>query len=406
MIDRDYWNAVALVHGKISEDTKIDWKRVVEKAEKEFTLPVIYYGLWEKERNNVLLEEQLDREMSEYTCQIALRSFSQCVDLERVLLAAGKRQIKMVCFKGHVLAQTYPEWKTRISGDSDIFVYEQDREKAEQFLEELGYQKDRKNSKNMVPVYVNRARQHVIELHFSLWEDYEGTQMEKLQSMRLTEEENLIQIQIQIGKAVAWTLNPASHLIFQMFHIIKHFVVQGVGTKYLFDIAYFVNAHKESIDVEYFWHCMEQLHYSDFCVCWFLLCVQCLNMDDSILRGRALDDLEQKKERLLDDLMEFSEKKELDYKVITLMSPYLEGKERASGGSFQRKLALIFPKPDTLQDDFAYAKKHPMLLPFAWVHKWCRFIVNRLRGKSGGATEKLSEADRRIAMMQYMNLFE
>ena len=33
MIDRDYWNAVALAQGKIGEDTKIDWKRAVEKAE-------------------------------------------------------------------------------------------------------------------------------------------------------------------------------------------------------------------------------------------------------------------------------------------------------------------------------------------------------------------------------------
>ena len=191
-----------------------------------------------------------------------------------------------------------------------------------------------------------------------------------------------------------------------MFHIIKHFVVQGVGTKYLFDIAYFVNAHKESLDMEYFWQCMDQLHYSDFCVCWFSLCTQYLNMEKTIISGRKLVGLEQKKERLLDDLMEFSEKKELDYKVITLMSPYLEGRECASGGSLQRKLALIFPKPDALQDDFAYAKKHPVLLPFAWVHKWCRFIVNRLKGKSSGAAEKLSEADRRIAMMQDMNLFE
>ena len=402
--NQDYWKAVALACGVTDEDSGIDWYQAVEKAEKEGTLQIIYYGLWKNGKNDLLPNRKLDQEMRAGTCQAALQSFSQCVDLERVLLAAEKREIKMVCFKGHVIAQTYPEWKTRISCDSDIFVYERDRKKAVQLLEELGYRKDLENSKRLVPVYVNEARNHTIELHFSLWEDYEGAQMEKLEAMRLTDEETLIPV--QIGDASAWTLNPTNHLIFQMFHIIKHFVVQGIGTKYLFDLAFFVNAHKASLERERFWNCMDQLHYSDFCICCFSLCVQYLNMADSILVGKELPDLERKKERLLDDLMEFAERTEFDYKVITLMSPYLEGRERASGGSLRRKLALIFPGPDALQEDFAYAKRHHLLLPLAWVHKWCRFIKNRISGKSSSASAKLSEADRRIAMMQDMNLFE
>lgn len=401
--NHDYWKAIALVCGVTNEDSGIDWQQVVRKAKKEETLQILYFGLWEK-GNTALLDMQLDKGMKEYTCKKAVKSFSQRVDLERVLLAAEERGLKLVCFKGYVLAQTYPEWKTRISNDSDIFVYERDWKNAEELLVELGYEKDLENSKNLVPVYVNKARNHVIELHFSLWEDYEGAQMEKLEAMRLTDEEILIPV--QVGNASAWTLNPTNHLIFQMFHIIKHFAVQGIGTKYLFDTAFFVNAYKTSLDREYFWKCMAQLHYSDFCVCWFSLCAQYLNMDDSILCGRELADLEQKKERLLDDLMEFTEKKEFNYKVIALMSPYLEGRESASGGTLSRKLALIFPTPDALQDDFDYAKRHHMLLPFAWVHKWCRFIKNRISGKSSSVSEKLSEADRRIAMMQDMNLFE
>lgn len=403
MTNKDYWKVVMLACGKSSDGTKIDWQQVVRKAKKEETLQILYFGIWEK-GNTDLLDMQLDKGMKEYTCKKAVKSFSQRVDLERVLFAAEERGLKLVCFKGYVLAQTYPEWKTRISSDSDIFVYERDRKNAEQLLVDLGYRKDLKNSKSMVPVYVNKDRNHVIELHFSLWEDYEGVQMEKLEAMRLTDEETLIPV--QVGNASAWTLNPTNHLIFQMFHVIKHFAVQGIGTKYLFDTAFFVNAHKQSLDREHFWKCMDQLHYSDFCVCWFALCVQYLNMDDSILCGKELSDLEQKKERLLDDLMEFTEKKEFDYKVIALMSPYLEGRESASGGTLSRKLALIFPKPDALQEDFDYAKRHHVLLPFAWVHKWCRFIKNRISGKSSSASAKLSEADRRIAMMQDMNLFE
>ena len=258
------------------------------------------------------------------------------------------------------------------------------------------------DSKEMVPVYVHPFRNHKIELHFSLWEDYEGYQMELLDSMQLTREESLIKI--KIGNADAWTLSPTNHLIFQMFHIIKHFVVQGIGTRYMLDITCFVNHHLNELDKDMFWSCMEQLHYTDFCIHYFRLCIKYLNLKQDILPNHDCPDDLEKQDKLLSDMMAFSNREKADYKVITLMSPYLEGRETRSGGSVMRKLRLIFPKPDVLQDDFAYAKKHHILLPIAWVHKWGRFVKNRLTGKSTSAVNKLEEADSRIAIMQEMKL--
>lgn len=398
---KEYWDALGVALGCKETREHIDWKVVEEIAKEQITLPVLYHGLWANGRLG-LLPQEIQEEWKEITCVTAIREMSRNADLERVLQAAAEWNIKLICFKGNVIARLYPEWKTRISGDSDIYVYERDKSKAVKLLQDLGYRQYMEDSKEMVPVYVHPFRNHKIELHFSLWEDYEGYQMELLDSMQLTREESLIKI--KIGNADAWTLSPTNHLIFQMFHIIKHFVVQGIGTRYMLDITCFVNHHLNELDKDMFWSCMEQLHYTDFCIHYFRLCIKYLDLNQDILPNQDCLDDENKQDKLLTDMMAFSNREKADYKVITLMSPYLEGRETRSGGSVMRKLRLIFPKPDVLQDDFAYAKKHHILLPIAWVHKWGRFVKNRLTGKSTSAVNKLEEADSRIAIMQEMKL--
>lgn len=398
---KEYWDALGVALGCKETREHIDWKVVEEIAKEQITLPVLYHGLWANGRLG-LLPQEIQEEWKEITCVTAIREMSRNADLERVLQAAAEWNIKLICFKGNVIARLYPEWKTRISGDSDIYVYERDKSKAVKLLQDLGYRQYMEDSKEMVPVYVHPFRNHKIELHFSLWEDYEGYQMELLDSMQLTREESLIKI--KIGNADAWTLSPTNHLIFQMFHIIKHFVVQGIGTRYMLDITCFVNHHLNELDKDMFWSCMEQLHYTDFCIHYFRLCIKYLDLNQDILPNQDCLDDENKQDKLLTDMMAFSNREKADYKVITLMSPYLEGRETRSDGSIMRKLRLIFPKPDVLQDDFAYAKKHHILLPIAWVHKWGRFIRNRLTGKSTSAVNKLEEADSRIAIMQEMKL--
>ena len=399
----EYWSALGIALGLNTDEIPLNWNSIAYIACKQRTLPILYHGLW-LQGKEALLPDKLRAQMKKDTCYNSVIGFSRRMDLFRVLKAAVEQNIKMVCFKGYILADTYPEWKTRVSSDSDIYVYERDREKAQNLLCSLGYEIEAEKSKKQVPVYIHKERKHIIELHFSLWEDYEGKQIDILDNMKITNEKSLIQVRLE--DMDIWTLSPTNHLIFQMFHIIKHFTVQGIGSRYMLDITFFVNRYIKEIDVPYFWNCMEQLHYTDFCMNYFSLCIEYLRLNEDILEANAMNCSESKKLRLLEDMMKFDKGEQNDYKVITLMSPYLEGRETHSGGSITRKLKLIFPSADALQDDFAYAKKHKILLPFAWVQKWCRFINNRIHGRSQSAFSKIEEADDRVAMMKEMNLLE
>ena len=55
-----------------------------------------------------------------------------------------------------------------------------------------------------------------------------------------------------------------------------------------------------------------------------------------------------------------------------------------------------------------YAKKIPLLLPVAWVHKWLNFIFYKIRHHNGtySASEKLRAADKRITLLKDSGLLK
>jgi len=62
--------------------------------------------------------------------------------IEHLMQEANKEEITLVIFKGRVLAELYPNPLLRSSGDTDIFVYPEESDKAIEILERLGYVKD------------------------------------------------------------------------------------------------------------------------------------------------------------------------------------------------------------------------------------------------------------------------
>lgn len=272
-------------------------------------------------------------------------------------------------------------------------------------MEALGYTLDVENTKEKVKVYVHSARNHMVEVHYSLWEDYEGSQVAILDSLQLTEVSDLQSYMLE--DTIAYTLSPTNHFIFQLFHIIKHFVVKGIGIKQLIDVFYFLNEYGTEIDYARFWSAMDLLGYAEFCRNYFYIAIDYLGMDNSVVAYRKYICDEEKRDTLLEELMTYGREKGGAYDIIAIMSPYLEGRVGTKKSNrFIRILKLLFPMPDVLQDDFSYAKKYHTLLPIAWVHKWCRFLWNRLNQRSISATQKMQMADKRLKLMQEFDLMK
>lgn len=322
--------------------------------------------------------------------------------LQSVLKEAKKRGITLVSFKGCVLSDLYPQFTMRITSDSDLYVAEGQREEAVQLLLDCGYEQYMEKSKEMVPVF--HKERHTIELHYCLWEDYTGEKMNILEKCRLTETSSFLELK-PCGIDVV-TLGYTEHLIFQMFHVIKHFIVESVGYRYLMDITLYVNRYRKEIDWKRFWNSMKDLGYDRFSEVFFWCCCEYLGMTEAVIEGRQPVSQEEI-QILLGEIIQLEERDKKDaYQLLGIMSSYLTGARKVADKKWKRKLQVLFPGIKSLSDDYKYAKKCPLLLPVAWVHRSILFAFKYQKRKENwyNSQEKLSAAEYRIALLEKLHL--
>lgn len=353
-------------------------------------IPASLLELWGRRvRNNLLMESK------------------KFAAIRRILIEAEKEGIILVFFKGCVLADLYPQCLLRNTCDTDIFVYEKDREKAMKLLEGLGYIKSEEHSKKHVQVLFSNEFHHVVELHFYLWEDYKGRKIDILTKMDLVKDDSLQELEVCKMKVI--TLGYEEHLIYQMFHIIKHFVTEGVGIRYLTDVALYINRYGALIDYSSFWEKMKQLGFDKFCQAFFRLCIQCFDMKEDIMKAvkpmnNGIEDA------LLIDILNLGvlyKNKTSSWQILGIMTPYLVGDEYIPENSFMRKLKVLFPARKSLPDEFSYAKKYVLLLPVAWIHKMILFLIKSNKYKGWyNAGEKLETAEYRLKLVKKLGLAE
>ena len=361
--------------------------------------------------NTALEVLNLNKEMAEAWKKISMEGlicqYGNYASLRKILKEGKERKVKFVVFKGCVLADLYPQYTLRYSCDSDIFVYERDKEEAINILKDLGYEIIEDHTNPQVYVFYHHASKHCVELHFCLWENYDGPQMRLLESMGLDAEEMLIELEVCGGIHIT-TLGHEEHLIYQMFHMVKHFVLQGISVRYISDISLFVNAYGKQINWESFWKKIDELGYTEFVKGVFTLGIRYLGMNDECMKGKKYPS-----ERILENLlMDFIYKGEItgknvaNWQILGIMTPYLEGGGEVEDTRWKRNLKVMFPKRKDLTDDYWYAQKIALLLPVAWAHRAVKFLIKRVqRGKEWySMEEKLDIVEYRLMLLKDLEL--
>lgn len=386
------------------EMPEADWKKIYALASKNKLVPLLYntvqscslrYGipdnlmaLWKKSALFELIAESRKYNM-----------------LRQILKLAAQRDITIILFKGYILADLYPNYLARTSADTDVFVYERDKEKAVKLFEDMGFRKSTISSKETVYNYILDTIHYMVELHFSLWEDFKSSKINLLENMQLTKEETLVGMKICDGMEIM-TLGYEEHLIYQIYHIIKHFSLQGVGIRYLTDITLYINRYLDRIDIDRFWRKMELLKYDIFCGNFLNICIRYFGMSPRILEGRKVE-LISNMDVFLTDLLNIGpcfEERSANWHLVGIMKPYFLGEQDIPKSKLIRKLKILFPERKVFP--IAYARKHIFLLPVGWVHRCIHFLamLPKNNRELADAKEKMYLAEIRLSLMQNLGL--
>ena len=350
----------------------VDWKELYDFAavtavfaicydvvKNQHTVPENVRKAWDRHRFNVFVRQR--------------KHYHMLMDVVNDIASAG---MDYAVFKGVTIAATYPNPSYRPSSDSDILVSVSDRPAVSEIIESKGYKLDKLKSKEKVFVYCSEESGHVIELHTSVFEDFEGPQIDILREAGIENSDHRIVMDIDGDKVR--TFGVSQHLVYQMFHLIKHFILEGAGLRFLTDITLFVNKNKDSIDKKYFWTWMDKCGYREFCENLLTICADTFGMDDSILeRHRSRTD-KSVLDAILVDFIYCGDEEKLRTKNWLLydqMEQYLVGTTHEDKSmTFTEKVKFAFPEPDMLDDIYYYAKKNHFLLPVAWIHRGVRKV--------------------------------
>lgn len=411
-MNQTYMDVLALTKAAItgtrpalSQD--IDWTKVMELLIKGKLLPVVYRTAAVLCDEKSIPEVLLNRWQTE-AFKKGFRQLASVYELKRVLTEAGSRGIQLVVFKGIAIAALYPEPNMRYTSDADLLVSKEQRDRAEEMLLDLGYKKIDDLSKEHVPTYVfTRNQQYMaIELHDQLWEDYEGKQAELLDSLKLDDKDTLIQQMVEGMKIT--TLGYNEHLVFQIFHMAKHFFFEGIALRYLVDIKLYVDAYFDQIDFDKVRNDLRKLHYEKFYDMILLICHEYLGMQHNVANPELTkDDINN---GFIEDLIgaEKLDDSVKQWETINFLSTYFMRTNKTKTSAFQQRRKQYFPFPSELNINYQYAKKCPLLLPVAWIHRGVYYIKYSKQCKRKGfrVSDSVAKAQYRLDLMRELDLTE
>lgn len=384
-----------------------DWKGILELAYKNGLAAVVL----DVARQVGVIPDDLLKQWEATRLQIYLRQAKHLHALMDLLFEMNEAKIDYAVFKGPIVAECYPNPLYRISSDSDILIDSSDRVKVCGMIEKRGYLIMEHETKEQVFVYKNERTGHKIELHTSVFEDYKGSKIEIIKGAGIDKPEHRINVRLKEGKIRTFGVN--EHLVYLVFHMIKHFVLEGANVRFFTDITLFINKNVEAIDFAFFWNWMDKCNYTVFCENFFSICISKFGMNDGIMRGHKAEADESVLEKLLLDFIYVGDEKQKrgeSWQLTATMEPYLVG-ERTSvkKGKFARLIAYLFPSVSQLNENYEYARRCQVLLPVAWVHRFCHKafwqIFNKREGSYSGM-QKVEIVESRLGLLGSVGLLD
>lgn len=279
----------------------------------------------------------------------------------------SEKNIKILVFKGIIFRNMYNNPDDRISSDEDILIKKEDYEKVKELFLSEGFEFIDKGEEC---AYFSKSTGLCIEVSTSLF-SHESKAYGHLN--KLFEDVFEKSIKINIDKIDILTLSHEQHLIYIVFHNMKHFLTGGFGIRQVADFSKYIETYGEYINWEKFWSDLKDLNYDTFALNLIEISLKYLGFNDDKITYpdniTSFDELKNSQKyyinskSLINDILDAGVfgASTMDRKHTALMTlDAVEDKKKSN------RLKAVFPNVNYLKDNYTYLQKYPILLPVAW----------------------------------------
>ena len=384
----------AISGGDLSAE-KVDWPAIFTLANQQKLLPILFETVRKTlaDEENAALFAVTKQQVIGQVLNQTVRSV-EFADLYRKLRSAGLHPIVV---KGQLCSRLYPLKDHRISADDDLYIPDAEFMAChEQFLanglttdtpmDELATADEVSYTKKGSPLY--------IELHRHLFDSSEDAH----------DELNHFFADLNPAEIDGFlTMPPHEHLLYLILHAYKHFVRSGIGLRQFCDIGLWARTYHAEIDWQRLHDQCASVHAATFASAAFRIARDYLGIDFDL---PAPWDVSIDVEPLLHDTLCGGVYGSNDYTRLHSSTVTLNAVKASRTGEKSSVLSTVFPKREYLERNYPYLKKHPYMLPIAWVQRIARYASEKQSGADNSASGSIKLAKERIELMKQYDIMD
>lgn len=352
-----------------------DLKQIYNLAQMHHVVPMIY-GVLHNEEFFKNADENFKMMFKQVAFKLVVSQIQRSNRFLELYKILKEKNIEAIVFKGIIFRNMYNNPDDRMSSDEDILVKKEDYEKLKDILCGEGLEFIEKEGNECA--YLCRNTGLCIEVSTSLFSN-ESKAYGHLN--RLFDDIFEKSITINIDGVDIKTLSHEQHLIYIVFHNMKHFLHGGFGIRQVADFSKYIETYGQFIDWEKFWSDLKILNYDTFALNLIDISLKYLGFDytKAIYPKGVRDfniiinskDYYINSDDLISDILSAgvfggSTKERKHTALMTLNAV----EDQKNGNRFK----AIFPSVDYLKGNYTYLQKHPILLPIAWTQRIFSYI--------------------------------
>ena len=387
--------AKAAISGTEISTDAVDLPAIFTLSNQQKLLPIIFEAVRQTDaaRENAALFAAVKQQVISQVLNQVVRS-AEFSDLYKRLRVAG---LHPVLVKGALCSRLYPLKDHRISADDDIYVQDSEFLTCHERLLTEGLSTDTpadELSTSDEVSYLKEGSPLYIELHRHLFDSSEDAH----------DELNHFFADIQpIEMAGFLAMPPHEHLLYLILHAYKHFVSCGIGLRQFCDIGLWAQAYHEQIDWQRLYDQCASVHAATFAAAAFRIASDYLGIAFALpAPWKASIDVEP----LLHDTLCGGVYGSNDYTRLHSSTVTLNAVKAIRAGEKSSVLSSIFPKKEYLERRYPYLKKHPYLLPVAWIQRIVHYAGEKRTSMDNSAAGSIKLAKERIELMKMYDIID
>ena len=381
-----------------------EWRELFEMAARQELLPMVLEACLScaSQKN---LERGERKKWRDAAVSIAVRQIVQTNELLTLILHAQDRGLDPIVVKGIVCRVLYPKPYLRFSVDEDIFIKPEESGAWHDFLLSEGYDLSRHGEdadRLAEPSFHKEGSALCIELHKYLFPP-DSEAFKELNRYFSDAYDHTVTVSVE--DVTFKTLLPTDHFLFLILHAYKHFLYSGFGIRQVMDMSVFIGRYGQEINWKYIRKCCDEVHADVFAAAVLKIAEKYLGLPAIPEEfGRLAEGVDE--EPLLADMISGGL-----YGVSNMARAHssnitLKAAEDQKTGRRSLLPKTLFPGIGYLKLHFPYARKYPLLLPAAWLHRIVKYLAKDRDGRSGNPLETLKIGRERVELLKKYGIID